>query len=65
MYLVGTNNTWTTEATTLENVRAQGFEVQPSRRVGDFQIFSNGIMCGWLFRDQTAQIDFLRSKKMI
>jgi hypothetical protein len=64
-YLVAVNNTWTKEPSTIEAAVSKGFEVLPSRRVGDFQMFRNGIMCGWMFSSQAEQISFLRSKGLI
>jgi hypothetical protein len=64
-YLVSVNNTWTNKPSTIETAVAKGFKVVPSRHVGDFQIFRNGIMCGWMFSSQTEQIAFLRSKGLI
>lgn len=64
-FMVSVKNTWTNQPVTLEEIKLRGFEVVPSRRSGDFQMFLNGIMCGWLFRDQAEQIAFLRSKGLI
>lgn len=65
LYLVTTNNTWTNEPTTVDAVVAKGFTVAPSRRFGNFQIFRNGVMLGWLFASQAEQVAFLQSKGLI
>ncbi len=64
-YLVGANNTWSTEPTTISSAEAKGFDVAPSRRFGDFQLWMNGKMCGWLFSSKKDQFNFLVSNGII
>ena len=43
---------WTNETITLEEVEAKGFQVQPSRRIGDYDVFYEGKKVSTLFSDK-------------
>lgn len=61
-HIVTVDNTWTDETTTVQDCEARGFEVAPSRRFGEFQLFHAGHMVGWLFASKAEQIAFLAAR---
>ena len=65
-FIVTVENSYSSEALTVEQLQAKGFKVAPARRSGAYNVYSqSGSMLGWLFASQAEQIAFLQSRGVI
>ena len=66
VYMASTrNNSWTTTPVTIKSLLDKGAKILPSRLVGDYTLWVEGINMAALFVDQKAQLSFLSKEGLV